>query len=259
VSLGFSITQGDIPVILHVPHSSRQIPADIRSGILLDDESLIVELDEMTDSHTDLVAQNAVADLKLKPWIFQNTLSRLVIDPERFPDEREVMNKVGMGAVYMKSSIGEDLRSPDFDTKPLIDQYFKPYAKAFTDLVGDLLKKHNSVFIIDVHSYRVNQHPNAVNHGQARPPICLGTDDFHTPVWLRQLAKDCFSTVGEVIENQPYAGTYVPLDFYEKDDRVLSVMLECRADQFLDVNLKPHVGLTKVASALSLLISKAKI
>ena len=56
-----------------------------------------------------------------------------------------------------------------------------------------------------------------------------------------------------------YGGTYVPLDFYEQDDRVLSVMLECRADQFLDEKLQPHAGLTKVASALALLISKAKI
>ena len=259
MSAGFEITAGEIPVILHVPHSSREIPADIRKDILLSDEQLKIELDEMTDSHTDKIASLAVTDLAKQPWIFRNRLSRLVIDPERFPDEREVMNEVGMGAVYLKSSIGDDLRSPDFDTKPLIDQYFKPYAKAFTDLVGDLLKKHNSVFIIDVHSYRVNQHPNAVNHGQARPPICLGTDDFHTPMWLRQLATDCFSAIGEVIENQPYAGTYVPLDFYEKDDRVLSVMLECRADQFLDGDLKPHSGLTTVASALSSLISKAKI
>ncbi len=259
MSGGFAITEGDIPVILHVPHSSRQIPAEVRSDILLDDKSLAAELDEMTDSHTDLVAKGAIADLVKRPWIFENKLSRLVIDPERFPDEREVMNQVGMGAVYLKSSTGENLRSPDFDTRPLIDQYFKPYAKAFTDLVGNLLEKYKTVFIIDVHSYRVKQHPNALNHGQARPPICLGTDSFHTPIWLAQLAKDCFSTVGEVIENQPYAGTYVPLDFYGEDERVLSVMLECRADQFLDENLKPHAGLTTVASALSLLISKAKI
>ena len=105
MNTGFAITEGDIPVILHVPHSSRQIPADIRSGILLDDQSLKTELDEMTDSHTDLVAQGAVSDLVKKPWIFENKLSRLVIDPERFPDEREVMNKVGMGAVYLKSSL----------------------------------------------------------------------------------------------------------------------------------------------------------
>ena len=259
MSGGFAITEGDIPVILHVPHSSRNIPPEIRSEILLNDTSLKQELDQMTDSHTDIVARNAIADLLKKPWIFENKLSRLVIDPERFPDEREVMNQVGMGAVYLKSSTGEDLRAADFDTRPLIEQYFKPYAKAFTDLVSNLLAKYKTVFIIDVHSYRVKQHANAVNHGQARPPICLGTDTFHTPIWLAQLAKDCFSVVGEVIENQPYAGTYVPLDFYEKDDRVLSVMLECRADQFLDEKLQPHAGLTKVSGALSLLISKAKI
>jgi len=259
VSEGFAITQGQIPVILHVPHSSRLIPEDIRSAISLTDEELSYELDQMTDSHTDLIANNAVADLSFKPWIFKNQLSRLVIDPERFPDEREVMNKVGMGAVYMKTSTGKNLRAEDFNPAPLIDEYFKPYAKAFTDLVNKLLLKHNAVLIIDVHSYRLNQHPNAVNHGQVRPPICLGTDDFHTPKWLAQLAKDCFSPVGEVIENQPYAGSYVPLEFYGKDQRVLSLMLEARADQFLDEKLQPHAGLVRVVSALSSLISKAKV
>jgi N-formylglutamate amidohydrolase len=259
VSEGFAITQGQIPVILHVPHSSRLIPEDIRSAISLTDEELSYELDQMTDSHTDLIAHNAVADLSLKPWIFKNQLSRLVIDPERFPDEREVMNKVGMGAVYIKTSTGKNLRAEDFNPAPLIDKYFKPYAKAFTDLVSQLLLKHKAVLIIDVHSYRLNQHPNAVNHGQARPPICLGTDDFHTPKWLAQLAKDCFSPVGEVIENQPYAGSYVPLDFYGKDQRVLSLMLEARADQFLDEKLQPHAGLVRVVSALSSLISKSKV
>ncbi len=259
MSAGFEITTGEIPVILHVPHSSREIPEDIRKDILLNDEQLKIELDEMTDSHTDKIASLAVTDLAKQPWIFRNRLSRLVIDPERFPDEREVMNEVGMGAVYQKTSTGESLRLENFDPKPLIENYFKPYASAFTQLVDQLLNKYKTVFIIDVHSYRVNQHPNAVNHGQARPPICLGTDEFHTPLWLRQLAKDCFSAIGEVIENQPYAGTYVPLDFYEKDDRVLSVMLECRADQFLNPDLSLHSGAQKVASALASLISKAKV
>lgn len=259
MSAGFEITKGEIPVILHVPHSSREIPADIRKDILLNDEQLRLELDEMTDSHTDKIASLAVADLGKQPWIFRNILSRLVIDPERFPDEREIMNKIGMGAVYQKTSSGQPLRSDSFDPKPLIEKFFKPYAFAFSNLVEQLLNKHEKVLIIDVHSYRVHHHENAVNHDQARPPICLGTDQFHTPLWLHQLAKDCFLTVGDVVENEPYAGTYVPLDFYEKDDRVLSVMLECRADQFLDEDLMPHSGLTTVASALSSLISKAKI
>ena len=40
------------PVILHVPHSSRALPASVRDGILLDDDALAAELGRITDSHT---------------------------------------------------------------------------------------------------------------------------------------------------------------------------------------------------------------
>ena len=33
MSVGFAISEGDIPVILHVPHSSRNIPPEIRSKV----------------------------------------------------------------------------------------------------------------------------------------------------------------------------------------------------------------------------------
>ncbi|MFF1339397.1 hypothetical protein ACFVYT_16045, partial [Streptomyces sp. NPDC058290] len=46
----------DSPVILHVPHSSRAVPADVRAGILLDDRALEGELDHITDSHTAEIA-----------------------------------------------------------------------------------------------------------------------------------------------------------------------------------------------------------
>lgn len=229
----------------------------MREAILLSDEQLQTELDEMTDSHTDLLATQSIANLDEKPWIFRNKLSRLVIDPERFPDEREVMNQVGMGAVYLRTSTGELLRNPDFDPSKLINQYFEPYADAFTNLVADLLKQFDRVVIIDVHSYRARQHKNAVNHGQARPPMCIGTDNFHTPQWLSDIARDCFAPLGEVVLNQPYAGTYVPLNFYEKDARILSIMMECRADQLLNSDLSPNEGFNRVASGLSQLITRS--
>jgi N-formylglutamate amidohydrolase len=259
VSNSFEITKGTTPVILHIPHSSRQIPSSVRSGILLSDQQLSDELDQMTDSYTEELALAAVDALPAKPWLFANRLSRLVIDPERFPDEREIMNKVGMGAVYLKSSTGEQLRDPNFETADLINQYFKPYADAFTNLVADVLKQFDRVLIIDVHSYRVNQHQNAVNHGQARPPMCIGTDAFHTSQELIDLAKECFAPMGEVVLNQPYAGTYVPLDFYEKDSRVQSIMMECRADQLLSADLRPHEGFKAVANSLSSLISRSMV
>jgi len=208
---GFEIAKGEIPVVLHVPHSSRVIPSQIRNKILLNDSQLQAELDEMTDTHTDLLASSAIAGLDKKPWVF----------------------------------------------KPLIDEFFHPYAKAFTNLISNLLAEYEYALIIDVHSYRVKQHPNAINHGQARPAICLGTDSFHTPDWLSQLATKHFLPIGEVIEDQPYAGSYVPLDYYGKDPRVLSIMLECRADQLVDQYLKPHSGLAQVAQGLHALISSS--
>lgn len=240
-------------IILHVPHSSRNIPEEVRRHILLSNEVLQSELDEITDTLTDVLAQEAVQKLPIdfpRPWLFINRASRFVIDPERFPDEREIMNKVGMGAVYTKTTSGAQLRDSKFETGDLLENYFYPYANAFTELVCERLHSTQAVLIIDVHSYRASQHPNALNHGQKRPAMCIGTDSFHTPSWLRDFFYSEFEALGDCFENEPYAGTYVPLDFYQSDERVLSIMMETRADTFLDDDLKPHSGLNLISTAL---------
>src|SRR5881409_4055559 len=111
----------DSPVILHVPHSSRRIPTPVRDDILLDDAALERELDHITDAHTAELAEVVAADAAVTPWRFVNRLSRLVIDPERFPDEREEMLAVGMGAVYTRTTDRTPLRPADVDPRPLID------------------------------------------------------------------------------------------------------------------------------------------
>ena len=248
----FEVTEGDLEssVILHVPHSSRVIPSGIRSQILLDDAALEAELDEMTDSDTDVLAVAARKGTKIKPWIFRNTLSRLVIDPERFPDDREVMNQIGMGAVYLKSSSGRDLRENDpVRDSQLLERFFHPYALALEELVRSVLNRQGKVTIIDVHSYRIFEHTNGVNKGQRRPPVCLGVDNFHTPPWLIALASAAFGKLGEIVINEPFAGTYVPLSLYRRDARVTSVMMENREDNF------HGIGITRAATVLSELIS----
>lgn len=241
-------------LIIHVPHSSRVIPSETRTEILLSDAELEAELDSMTDSLTAELVLHATASLANPPNLFINRFSRFVIDPERFPDEREVMNKVGMGAVYLKSSTGAQLRRADFDGSQLIADYFDPYAKAFTELVESKLRECGVVTIIDFHSYRVEQHINAVNHGQQRPPVCIGTDEFHTPPELSQLASAHFSAFGPVVFNQPYAGTYVPLDFYGTEPRVRSIMLENRADLLVDERLNPGPLFDQYSSVLATFI-----
>ena len=258
----FEIISGDSEskVILHVPHSATFIPDEVRKNILLSDQELKAELDEMTDTLTEAIALKTAAISGKKPWLFINNFSRLVIDPERFPDEREAMNAVGMGAVYQKTSIGTQLRKPDpVAEKQLLEAYFHPYSESLSDLVAQRFAALGEVTLVDVHSYRVNQHPNAINHGQLRPPICIGADSFHTPEWLIEAAQSAFSIIGENYINQPYSGTYVPLSFYEKETKITSVMMETRADTFLTEELAPHDGFETVAEALANLVDSIQL
>ena len=177
----FHVIPGDprSSVIVHVPHSSRFIPTHVREGILLDSTGIDRELDVMTDSFTDLIAEWAASHAGVRPWLFVNRLSRLVVDPERFPDEREELNSVGMGAVYTRTSDGSVLRSPTVDEiSGLVDRYFTPYADAFADLVDERLAAVGEVTIIDQHSYPLE--PNSVRAARRRP--APGGVHRHRPV-----------------------------------------------------------------------------
>ncbi|MGW0778559.1 N-formylglutamate amidohydrolase [Streptomyces sp. NPDC002835] len=246
------------PVILHVPHSSRAVPADVRGGILLDDAALGRELDHITDSHTAEIAAEAAASAGVTPWRFVNELSRLVIDPERFPDEREEMLAVGMGAVYTRTTHREDLRATGFDGSPLIDRYFHPYAAAMTAAVDERLAAVGHAVVIDVHSYPTEPLPYELHGDGPRPPICLGTDSFHTPPELVAAAQQAFAGFGGTGLDSPFAGTYVPLRHYGKDRRVAALMIEIRRDVYMTEPGGPAgPGLGALARALGELVDAA--
>ena len=260
-----TVLAGDVssPCILHVPHASQLIPDDVRTGILLDDHDhdhdheLELELRAMTDVHTDLIAARA-AELVHgpRPWMFTNRLSRLVVDPERFPDEREVMNAAGMGAVYTRTSTGEPLRDDDPQQRAaLISTRFDPYAAALAGLVDERLDATGHAVILDIHSYPRDPLPYELFADEARPEICLGCDENHTPPWLRSLAHDALAPGWGVGVNRPFHGTYVPLRHYGCDDRVTSLMLEIRRDTYVRPDGGPDQdAIMRLAGAIAALI-----
>jgi N-formylglutamate amidohydrolase len=244
----------DSPVILHVPHSSREIPADVRAGIVLDDGALERELDHIVDAHTERIAAEAAGLAQLTPWRFVNRLSRLVVDPERFPDEREEMLAVGMGAVYTRTTHREVLRPADSDPEPLIERYFRPYARAMTDAVAARLAATGRAVIIDVHSYPSEPLPYELHGDGPRPPVCLGTDASHTPPELLAAARAAFGGEGVGLDS-PFSGTYVPLEFYGTDPRVSALMVEIRRDTYMTEPGGPAgPGLERLAGALAALV-----
>src|SRR5512135_1972411 len=98
------------PLLVHVPHASTEIPDDVRADLVLTGDELDAELAAMTDWHTDRLAVEAIERSGVAATIVRNPVSRLVVDPERFPDEREVMGRRGMGAVYTSTSALGPLR-----------------------------------------------------------------------------------------------------------------------------------------------------
>jgi len=221
-------------LILHVPHAGLHIPQDARQSIVLSDADLACEATIMADTNTNILALGAYEKSAFRPHVFVNNLSRLVIDPERFLDDSEEMTQVGMGAVYNQTHVGSILRSNDIDIDNdyLINQYFAPYAQAFSDLVTDVFNRFGHVTIIDVHSYATSALPYELHAHDIRPALCIGTDNFHTKPALRDKVASVFSDFGTISTNQPFSGTYVPLEYYGVEARVQSVMLEFRKDSY---------------------------
>jgi len=241
------------PVILHVPHASRELTPAARESLLITDAQLAEELDHLTDAHTDLIASQAADRARERPWVFRNRWSRLVVDPERFPDDREEMRAVGMGAVYTAGFAGRKLRDDDLvRDEALLRTHFVPYSAALAGLVADRLAAAGHAIIVDVHSYATVLLPYEIHREGPRPPVCLGTDRDHTPGWLSSAAAAAFP---ENAPNTPFEGCYVPLDYYRTDPRVSSLMIEIRRDGYMtEPGGPPHEGLPRLAAALTGLI-----
>ena len=72
-------------VLFHIPHDSVLIPDECRELFVLNDADLEREMIRMTDLHTfELFAGGAAPERAVR-----FPVSRLLVDPERFPDDRD--------------------------------------------------------------------------------------------------------------------------------------------------------------------------
>jgi N-formylglutamate deformylase len=207
-------------VLLHVPHAGTQVPEWTRPHLLLDDAGLAAEIAALTDHRTDELALAAAALATAAPSVIVNPVSRFVVDVERFPDEREEMAAVGMGAVYTHGTRGQRIRAAgDAHTDALLAAYFRPWGMAVAHLVDE-----GATVLLDVHSYPAHPLPYERHASGPRPQVCLGTDRTHTPPWLVEAARTAFAGF-EVGLDSPFSGAYVPAG-----RSVAALMVEIRRD-----------------------------
>lgn len=228
--------QEDRTMILHVPHSSRVIPPDLRPTLRLSDADLARELLRMTDAWTDELFPAALGSGR-EAVVFP--VSRLVVDPERFEkDDQEPMALKGMGAVYMKTSDGTPLRH-DLSARErsaLILRFYRVHHDKLEEAVEQELLKQGRALIVDCHSFPTRPLPFE-DPALLRPEICVGIDGYHTPPWLGAACIRLFEEKGyEVAPNTPFSGSLVPSRWFGSEPAVHSIMIEVRRDLSMDEN-----------------------
>jgi N-formylglutamate amidohydrolase len=235
--------------VLHVPHGSTVIPPDVLRRIRLTDTALQRQLHLLTDWFAD-----ELFDLPPETALTARfPVSRLVVDPERFlDDDREPMAARGMGVIYTRTTDGKELRRPPTAAQrtALIARYYRPHHAAVDAAVDAALGAHGRCLVLDCHSFPSRPLPCDLDQRTPRPDICLGTDPFHTPPWLAQLARQRFVSAGFTVEiDRPFRGALVPAGHYLRDASVSALMIEVGRRLYLDEASDEKTGAFEAARA----------
>ena len=216
-------------IVLHIPHSSTNIP--IRDGYVSNDFKIQEELVRITDWYTDDLFNTEADDKVIAPF------SRLFCDVERFTDDNlEVMSKFGMGVLYEKFDDGSLLReiTPTLRKRILSEYYLENHHK-LSEKVETHFKNYNECLILDCHSFPSIPLNRALNKDLNRPDFNIGTDSYHTPKHLIELSIEYFNSLGYTLGvDYPYSGSIVPMEYYQKNKRVSSIMLEVNRRLYLN-------------------------
>ena len=218
-------------MILHIPHSSRAIPESMKDQFVLPDGELSAELTLMTDAFTDELFAVAGATILRFP------ISRLVVDVERFPDDAdEPMSRVRMGMVYTRTASGLNLRRTlEAHERASLLSIYETHHQALSREVSSELARRENALVVDCHSFPSQPLPCDRDQSFPRPDFCIGTDSFHTPEALAESTAVNLEKMGFSVRlNRPYEGALVPMEFWRKDRRVASIMVEINRRLYMD-------------------------
>jgi len=238
------------PLLLHLPHDSTVIPPADRADYLISAADLGLEQLRLTDWHTAALYAEGVPAADL----VQAEVSRLVVDVERFADDRlERCSAFGMGATYVQTCDGRPMRvlSPERRTE-LLDRYYWPHHHRLNEAAAERLARFGRCVILDAHSFPTGQLPTQVGFS-APLEIGIGTQPGHTSPELRALAEDFFRAHGFTVGvDIPFSGAIVPNRFFGTEPRVQSLMIEVRRNLYMDESTSErHDGFARIQAVLA--------
>lgn len=216
-------------LVLHIPHSSTIVP--LLEGYVSTQEEINQEIIKLTDWYTDDLFDSEEDDKIVAPF------SRIFCDVERFADDdHEVMSKFGMGVLYEKLDNGNQLRIVSSKLKlDVLKGYYWKHHNRLNTAVKNHLEQSKSCLILDCHSFPSSPLTRALVQDHNTPDFNIGTDSFHTPSYLIEASQEYFNSKGLSLGiDTPYSGSIVPMEYYQKDSRVSSIMLEVNRRMYLN-------------------------
>lgn len=228
----FEIMSGTIPVLIHIPHDSIVIPKELIDGCnfaltMSDFDSAVIK---MSDTGAYEVGSEYRTSCNIgTPYLIKSNVSRMIVDMERFDDEREEMNGIGHGVIYTTSADGVTNIYSDGLPAKIIERrkaLYRLYSNTVASIVEQLRNEYGYCLIIDLHSYDEHPAEYELHKDEFRPSICIGTNSKSDESLLSNKLNEYRLLIGF---NEPFSGAYIPERFID-DDCVNSVMIEMRKD-----------------------------
>lgn len=215
--------------LLHIPHCGTDIPDKYLDDYLLNKD----ELKNNVFQYADLFTNELFGNLFERYGGVRSEYSRLFFDPERFGDDKfePMYQKFKLGWFY-ENAILEKKPLRSIKNKDKIREYFDFHHKKLNDLTAKKLEKYDKCTILDCHSFS-NERYWFHDEKLSLPDICIGFEDNHVDEQLIDIIKSEFEGYNIGV-NTPYSGSLVPTNYWGKDFRVKSVMIEINKKLYLE-------------------------
>ena len=215
--------------LIHLPHSGTDIPSQFMNDYLLSTDELTNNIYQYCDLYTDELFDdfyNVFGGVKSK-------YSRLFFDPERFgDDDAENMHKKHRLGWFYENTILTKKPLRKTNNKTAIRSYFNAHHNVLNKKTEEKLSLYGKCTVIDCHSFS-NERYWFHNSNLVLPDICIGFEVDHVDKELVEIIKEEFKEYNIGI-NTPYMGSLVPTNYWGKDFRVKSVMIELNKRLYLE-------------------------
>ena len=124
-------------ILIHIPHSSLELPETFYEGLLIEPLKLEIYNMEHTDLYTDRLFAFDDIDTITAGY------SRLYCDVERFKDDdKEPMSKIGQGVIYTHLYDGKPFHKHDQSYQDEVMTYYDLHHQKLDDYVNQCQKNN---------------------------------------------------------------------------------------------------------------------